>query len=94
MTTTQRPVGILIALLGAAGAVVSALADPLDIGEGHTFGWLQILGLVLGIVAFLVGLALAADRVPMRRRDATAVATGTQNTTIVEDPGSTPSRTP
>ena len=33
-----RPTGIVVGLIGAVVLVVSALADPLGIGEGHTFG--------------------------------------------------------
>ena len=83
----QRPVGIVMALLGAFGTAIAALADPLGIGEGHVFGWLQITGVVLGVIVTLIGLALAMEWVPNRRRSSsTSVAGGGQNTTIVSNP--------
>jgi hypothetical protein len=87
-----RPTGIVLALVGAVGLVISALADPLGIGEGEVFGWLQITGVVLGAVVALLGVAMAGEWVPVpgRRTDAAA---GTQNTTIVED-RTPPTRTP
>jgi hypothetical protein len=82
----QRTLGFVIALLGAAGAVVAAVADPLGIGEGEVFGWLQILGTIGGAAVALLGLALAMSWVayPGRRTD-TVVTNPGQNTTIVED---------
>lgn len=79
-----RPLGLLLALGGAVGVVVSALADPLGIGEGQVFGWLQITGVILSAVVALLGVAIASEWVPVagRRTDAAA---GSQNTTIVED---------
>ena len=82
----ERPLGIVLALVGVAGTLVSAFADPLGIGEGEVFGWLQITGVVLGGIVTLVGLAIALDWIPYRGREADTVATGTQNTTIVSDP--------
>ena len=78
-----RPLGFVVALIGAAGTVISALADPLGIGQADGFGWLQILGVILGIVVILVGLALAMEWVPYGAR--TADTAPTQNTTIIED---------
>jgi hypothetical protein len=93
MTMEQRPVGIFIAALGAVGIVVSALADPLGLGEGHVFGWLQITGVVLGAVVLLLGLALAMEWMPYPgEQRATTTSGAQQNTTIVGD--STPSSRP
>lgn len=85
MTMEQRPLGLVIALLGAVGLAVAALADPLGIGEGHVFGWLQITGVVLGAVVTLLGLALAMEWVPYPGRSRTVAANPGQNTTIVGD---------
>jgi hypothetical protein len=86
-----RPTGIVVGLIGAVVLVVSALADPLGIGEGHTFGWLQILGVILGALILLLGLAIAAKRVPVPGRRRTVVTSGPENTTtIVEDPAPPP----
>jgi len=74
---------MVIALVGAVGAIIAALANPLGIGETEVFGWLQWTGVIGGIVVALLGVAIASEWVPMGRR--TDVATGSQNTTIVED---------
>ncbi len=83
MIDDPRPVGIVLALAGAAGLAISALADPLGIGEGNVFGWLQITGVIVGAVVTLLGLALTMDWIPIARRE--APASGTQQTTIIED---------
>jgi hypothetical protein len=82
----ERPLGIVLFLVGAVGTAVAALADPLGIGEGEVFGWLQITGVVIGGIVALLGLGMAMEWVPYpgRARDTTA-ASGGQNTTIVED---------
>jgi NADH:ubiquinone oxidoreductase subunit 6 (subunit J) len=81
----ERPLGIVVFLVGAVGAVISALANPLGIGETEVFGWLQITGVIVGAVLALLGLAISMSWVPYPGRPADTVAAGTQNTTIVED---------
>jgi NADH:ubiquinone oxidoreductase subunit 6 (subunit J) len=81
----ERPLGIVIFLVGAVGAVISALANPLGIGETEVFGWLQITGVIVGAVLALLGLAIAMSWVPYPGRRADTVAAGSQNTTIVEE---------
>jgi hypothetical protein len=88
-----RPTGIVLALVGAVGLAIAALADPLGIGEGEVFGWLQVTGVVLGGVVALLGVAVAGEWVPIPGRRADAAA-ATQNTTIVEDTGSERRQTP
>ena len=79
----SRPLGIVLLLGGAVGSAVAALADPLGIGEGEVFGWLQITGVVIGAVVALLGVALAAEWVPVPGR---ARGTGAANqTNIVSD---------
>ena len=82
----ERPLGIVVTLVGAVGTAVAALADPLGIGEGEVFGWLQITGVIIGGIVTLLGLAMMMEWVPYptRTRAATTSAAG-QNTTIVED---------
>jgi hypothetical protein len=80
----ERPLGIVILLVGAVGTAVAALADPLGIGEGEVFGWLQITGVVIGGIVTLLGLAMAMEWVPYPARRASTTA-GTQNTTVIED---------
>lgn len=82
----ERPLGLVIALVGAAGVAVAALADPLGIGEGEVFGWLQITGVVIGGVVTLLGLAIAMEWVPYPGRTRTdTTADSSQNTTVIED---------
>jgi hypothetical protein len=76
-----RPIGVVIGVIGAVVIAISALADTLGIGEGHTFGWLQILGVVVGVVILLLGLVIATEWVPLPRRGRKAVATGPQSAT-------------
>jgi hypothetical protein len=81
----QRPLGIVVFVIGAVGAVISALADPLGIGTEDVFGWLQITGVIVGAVIALIGLALAMSWISYPGRRAETVTTGSQNTTIIED---------
>jgi hypothetical protein len=75
--TDSRPLGIVLVVVGAAGLAISALADPLGIGEGNVFGWLQITGVVVGAIVALLGVALASDWVPFSaRRSAGPPTTG------------------
>ena len=81
----ERPLGIVIALLGAVGIAVAALADPLGIGEGHVFGWLQLTGVVIGGVVTLLGIAMAMEWMPYPARSTTAAAGSAPQTNIVTD---------
>jgi hypothetical protein len=86
MYEDPRPVGLVIALVGAVGTAISALADPLGIGEGEIFGWLQITGTIVGAIITLLGLALAMEWVPYPWRATTrdeAVATGSSPQTNI-----------
>jgi hypothetical protein len=86
MAMEERPLGIVIALVGAAGTAIAALADPLGIGEGEVFGWLQITGVIIGAAVTLLGLAMAMEWVPYPGRSRQTGATqGGQNTTVVRD---------
>jgi hypothetical protein len=79
-----RPAGLIIAMVGAVGTAVAALADPLGIGEGNVFGWLQLTGVIIGGAVTLLGLVTAMEWVPFfpSRRDDT-VASGAPQTNIV-----------
>jgi hypothetical protein len=88
-----RQLGIAVAVIGAIGTAVAALADPLGIGEGEVFGWLQITGVIIGALVTLLGLALALEWVPYPRRgpaDTTTTPNAAQNTTVVTDSTTTP----
>jgi hypothetical protein len=54
-------VGLLLAALGIALVVISALADHLEIGT-HGFGWKQTFGVIAGVVLAVAGAGLAAVR--------------------------------
>ncbi len=55
----QRLVGLLVAAAGIALALISALANQLDIGK-HGFGWKQIAGVIVGAGVALAGARLVA----------------------------------
>jgi hypothetical protein len=55
--TARRALGLLLAVLGLALVLVSALANTLDIGKGG-FGWKQIVGVIVGVAVVVVGAAL------------------------------------
>jgi hypothetical protein len=78
----ERPMGIVVALVGALGLAIAAFANPLGIGETEVFGWLQITGVIVGGLVTLLGLAMAMEWVPYpaRRTD-----TASQNTTVIKD---------
>jgi hypothetical protein len=83
----ERPLGIIVTLIGAVGVVISALADPLGIGVGD-FGWLQTLGVILGAVLMLIGIALATEWMPYpgrTRGDAAVAPANSPQTTVVTD---------
>jgi hypothetical protein len=89
----QRPLGILLAVAGGAGIAVSALADPLGIGEGNVFGWLQLTGVILGVVVTLFGLAMALEVVPYPgRASARGTASSTPQATVITEDSATQGR--
>lgn len=49
--------GIVVAV-GVVLLVISALADPIGLGEGDGFGWKQWAGVIIGAALAVVGLAL------------------------------------
>jgi predicted MFS family arabinose efflux permease len=54
----RKRLGWAIVAIGAVLAAVSALADPLGLGEGGGVGWKQITGIVVGAAVVLGGVAL------------------------------------
>jgi hypothetical protein len=81
----ERPMGLVVMIVGLIGLLLSVFADPLGIGEGEVFGWLQITGTIIGAIVTLLGLALAMEWVPYPARRDDTVATGDQNTTVVTE---------
>ena len=47
--------GAILLALGAVLLALSALADPIGIGEGGGVGWKQIVGIVIGAAAIVLG---------------------------------------
>ena len=78
LKTARRAGGLRqMAIIGVVGTAIAALADPLGIGEGETFGWLQLTGVILGGIVILLGVVIATGWVayPGRpARDDTLVA--------------------
>jgi hypothetical protein len=59
MVMDRKLLASVVAFLGIAVALVSAFAEPLGLGsEGGTFGWKQILGVVIGALVFVGGMIL------------------------------------
>ena len=81
----ERPMGLVVTIVGVVVLLLSLFADPLGIGEGEVFGWLQITGTIIGALVTLLGLALALEWVPYPGRREETVASGSQNTTVVTD---------
>src|SRR5437870_4128634 len=84
----ERPLGIVLVLVGAVGTAIAALADPIGIGEGHTFGWLQLTGVIIGGLVILLGLAMVMEWVPYPARAGAGggAAAGTApQTTVITD---------
>lgn len=80
----ERPMGIVVALVGALATLIAAFANPLGIGVTEAFGWLQITGVIVGGIVTLLGLAMAMEWVPYPARTTTTTNPG-QNTTIISD---------
>lgn len=59
---SERQLAYALILVGIVAALVSVLADTLGIGGSDEFGYLQIIGLVAGVVVALIGLYLAYFR--------------------------------
>jgi hypothetical protein len=89
----ERPLGIIIALVGAVGTLIAVFADPLGIGEGHVFGWLQITGTILGALVTLCGIAMAMEWVPYPARRSRGTTTSASQPSTAGGPP-TPDETP
>jgi hypothetical protein len=56
---TSRQVGFAVLAVGVVIALVSGLAEVVGIGGG-TFGWKQVVGVVVGVVIALAGLYMVS----------------------------------
>jgi len=54
----------IVIIVGILVVLISALADPLGLGRHPGFGWLQGLGVVIGVVVSLAGLYLRGKTKP------------------------------
>lgn len=57
---SRRTLGFAVLAVGVIVVVVSALADQIGIGCGNTFGWKQIVGVVVGSIIAVVGVIVAS----------------------------------
>jgi uncharacterized membrane protein len=51
--------GFGVIAIGVIVVVVSVLADPIGIGSEDTFGWRQIVGVIVGAGIAAIGIAMA-----------------------------------
>jgi hypothetical protein len=54
----RKRYGVVLLALGAAVLVLSALAGPIGIGADDAIGWKQIVGMVVGAAAIVIGGAI------------------------------------
>jgi hypothetical protein len=54
----RKTVGAIVAVAGVVLLVISALADPIGLGDDGGFGWKQTTGVIVGAALAVVGLAL------------------------------------
>ena len=52
---SRRSVGSAVIAIGVIVVAVAALADPFGIGGSDTFGWKQIVGVVVGVAVIAAG---------------------------------------
>jgi hypothetical protein len=64
--------GWVLVVLGGALLALSALAEPLGLGDNDGIGWKQTIGMIVGGVVLVAGLAVAY----VRRHDAGAPQAG------------------
>ena len=69
---SRRSIGFLVMGIGVVILVVAALADPLGVGGAdETFGWKQIVGVVVGAIVVVAGIVLAVTGRTSTPSDAT-----------------------
>jgi uncharacterized membrane protein len=54
----RKLVGSVVIAAGVALLVVSALAEPIGLGDDDGIGWKQTVGIIVGAAVAVVGLAL------------------------------------
>ena len=58
----KKRAGWVLVVLGAALVALSALADPIGLGDGDGIGWKQTAGMIVGAVVLLAGVLLNRKR--------------------------------
>jgi hypothetical protein len=59
---SRRSLGVVVTVVGLLVLAIVVFADPLGIGGADdTFGWKQIVGVVVGAVIAVAGIVLAAS---------------------------------
>jgi hypothetical protein len=54
----RRRMGGIVGAVGVVLLVISALAEPIGIGDGGGFGWKQWTGVIIGAALAVLGVAL------------------------------------
>ena len=55
----SKPVGVVVAIVGLLIAALFVLADAVGLGRGPgTFGYSQVIGVVVGVLIFIAGTRL------------------------------------
>ena len=54
----RKRVGGIVVAVGVVLLVISALAEPIGLGDGDGFGWKQVTGVIIGAAVAVFGLAL------------------------------------
>jgi hypothetical protein len=55
----NKSIGIVIIILGVIVAIVAIFADFIGIGNKSGFGWQQIVGTAVGVIAVIIGVWFA-----------------------------------
>ncbi len=59
---SRKTLGLILVVLGAILLVLGLFADSLGLGSATGFGWKQMAAVVVGVVAALLGVWLAARK--------------------------------
>jgi len=59
---SKTNIGLILIALGVVVAVVSVAADTIGIGRYAGIDWVQILGVVIGLVVALIGVRLVLSK--------------------------------
>lgn len=59
---SKKMIGYGLIVLGVIGALVSLLADSIGLGKYPGIHWLQIIGILIGVIAAAVGVWLAVRK--------------------------------